>query len=51
MELRRLLNPLTIVAIAWLAASDRSDRIARGDDWPTFRGPDRTAVATDTDLL
>jgi outer membrane protein assembly factor BamB len=24
---------------------------ARGDDWPTFRGPFRTGVATDTDLL
>ena len=26
-------------------------RPARADDWPTFRGPDRTAVAPDTDLL
>jgi outer membrane protein assembly factor BamB len=25
--------------------------VARGDDWPTFRGVDRTAVAPDTGLL
>ena len=51
MALRQLFKTLTVVAIACLATTGRSDRTARGDDWPTFRGPDRTAVATDTDLL
>jgi len=34
------------VALAWLAVGQ-----APAADWPTFRGPDRTAVAPDTGLL
>jgi outer membrane protein assembly factor BamB len=40
---RPALVPAIVAALAGLAA--------RGDDWPTFRGPARTGVAADTDLL
>ena len=39
-----------LVALA-LCAAAVAGRSARGDDWPTFRGANRTAVAPDTDLL
>ena len=34
------------VVLAWLAGGQ-----AQAADWPTFRGPERTAIAPDTDLL
>jgi outer membrane protein assembly factor BamB len=39
----RLLLGLTAAGLSWAAA--------RAADWPTFRGPGRTAFAPDTDLL
>ena len=40
-------RPLIVGLLATLAAAGS----ARADDWPTFRGAARTAVAPDTDLL
>jgi len=34
------------VVLAWLAGGQ-----ARAAEWPTFRGPERTGIAADTDLL
>ena len=38
---------LAMLTLGWAAGLASVD----GGDWPTFRGTDRTAVATDTDLL
>jgi len=42
-----VLRPLALVAATTLLVASS----ARAADWPTFRGPGRTAVAPDTDLL
>ena len=42
-----VLRPLALVAATTLLAASS----AFATDWPTFRGPGRTAVAPDTDLL
>ena len=43
--------PVRILAAAACLAALAGGGPAAGDDWPTFRGADRTAVAPDTDLL
>jgi len=42
-----VLRPVALIAATTLLAASS----AFANDWPTFRGPGRTAVAPDTDLL
>ena len=42
-----VLRPVALIAATTLLAASS----AFASDWPTFRGPGRTAVAPDTDLL
>jgi hypothetical protein len=44
---RLALAPLLALAVGGTSVTG----IVRGDDWPTFRGKARTAVAPDTNLL
>lgn len=47
-SLGSLVKLRSVVAVAWTVTATS---YVNGADWPTFRGPERTAVAPDTDLL